>query len=76
MKNVIALVVVLSLGLFCAVGCNKPAAKKEPPKTPAAGKDMPKADATMPEPKADAPAADAPKDEPKADAPKPEEEKK
>ncbi len=62
MKNVIALVVVLSLGLFCAVGCNKPAAKKEPPKTPAAGKDMPKADA---------PAADAPK----ADAPKPEEKK-
>ena len=41
MKKLVAFVMVLSLGLFCAVGCNKPAAKKDKDagKTPAAAKD-------------------------------------
>ena len=34
MKKFVAFVMILSLGLFCAVGCNKPAPKKECPKEP------------------------------------------
>ena len=62
MKKLTAFVVILSLGLFCAVGCSKPApAKKagEKDKAPAAAKDD-KA------PKTDEKAAPA-KEEPKAD---------
>lgn len=63
MKKLVLFAVVLSLGLFCAVGCSKPTPvkKAEPAKT---------------EVKKDEPKADAPKaDEPKAEAPKPEEKK-
>jgi hypothetical protein len=31
MKKLLAFAMILSLGLFCAVGCNKPAPKKQPP---------------------------------------------
>ena len=36
MKKFVAFVMILSLGVFCAIGCSKPAPKKEPPKPAAA----------------------------------------
>ena len=67
MKKFVAFVMILSLGMFTAIGCSKPTEKKkETPKTPAAAGDVKKE-----EPKADAPKADAPKaEEPKAEEPK------
>lgn len=52
MKKLVAFALILTLGLFTAVGCSKPAekAKKEPPKTEV-GKDTvakPAPDATRP----------------------------
>jgi hypothetical protein len=67
MKKLVALVMVLSLGLFCAVGCSKPAPKA---KTPAATPEA-KADAAKPDEKA----APAPKADEAKEAPKPEEKK-
>ena len=68
MKKFLAFVMILSLGVFTAVGCGKPAdtKKKEDKKpAPAAG------DVKKEEPKADAPKAEEPKaEEPKAEEPK------
>jgi hypothetical protein len=68
MKKLVAFALVLSLGLFCAVGCGKAAApaKKDAPKAGAAAGDV-KKDA----PKAGGAAApDVKKEEPKKDEPK------
>jgi hypothetical protein len=69
MKKIVAFVLILCLGLFFVIGCEKPQQQKktEPPKITAPGPDAPKAD----EKKADAPKPE----EKKADAPKAEEKK-
>jgi hypothetical protein len=68
MKKFLCFVMILSVGLFCAIGCEKPAAK---PKAPAPVTE-PKADI----PKGEEPKADAPKvEEKKVEEPKAEEKK-
>jgi hypothetical protein len=70
MKNLVAFVMILALGLFCAVGCSKTAGgkKETKPATPSAGADVKGADAAKGGEKAD---AAKPEDKPKADAAKP-----
>jgi hypothetical protein len=60
MKKLVAFAMILSLGMFCAVGCNKPAPKKD--------KDAAKPAAAAEKDKAPAKEAAAPADKP-ADAP-------
>jgi hypothetical protein len=60
MNRFLSIVMILCVGLFCAIGCNKPAAKPTAP-----------APVTKEEPKADMPKGE----EPKAEAPKVEEKK-
>ena len=75
MKKFLCFVMILSVGLFCAIGCNKPAAKPKAP--PPMTKEEPKAE--MPkveEPKAEAPKVEEKKiEEPKAEEKKAEEKK-
>jgi hypothetical protein len=56
MKKLVAFAMILSLGLFCAVGCNKPAAPAKPPVKPpvATPVDKPAADAPAAKPAGDA----------------------
>ena len=69
MKKLVAFVVILSLGVFCTIGC-KPAA------APAKKDEGKKVEKKVDAPKGDEKKADAPKvEEKKADAPKAEEKK-
>jgi len=74
MKKFVTFVLVLSLGLFAAIGCS-PSTPKAKPKPPAVTKEEPKAEPSKEEPKAEPP-ADTAKEEPKADMPMPTDEKK
>jgi hypothetical protein len=59
MKKLVAFTMVLALGLFCAVGCNKPGEKKDSKGAAPAAAAADKAPAKDAAPPADKPAAPA-----------------
>jgi len=61
MKKLLAFAMILSLGLFCTIGCNKPGPKKEPPKGGAAAEMGKEAPAPPAQPAKEAPKPEAKK---------------
>ena len=61
MKKLVAFAMILSLGLFCAVGCQKEEKKAPPAKAAAGAAEQPKAGAEAPAPAKPAEEKPAPK---------------
>ena len=61
MKKFLAFAMILSLGLFCAIGCNRPVPKKEAPKGGPAAEAAKEAPAPAAQPAKEAPKPEAKK---------------